>query len=191
VPGRGHDLGLGRTLKQRPVILGGNERGVAADHGQVRGVGKLPAAEVRVAQVPDLALGNQLMQCRDGLLDRGHRIRRVQLVQIDVVGAQPPQRLGHGPPDVGPAALGPRGRPVAHVSALVAELGGQDDLIPAPAEDLAERALGPAASAVGVGRVEQGDAGVDGRVHHRACPVEVQASAEVVTAEPGHRYHES
>jgi hypothetical protein len=73
----------------------------------------------------------------------------------------------------------------------MAELGGQDDLIPPPAEDLAERALGPAAAAVGVGRVEQGDAGVDGRVHHRACPVEVQAAAEVVTAEPGHRYHKS
>ena len=115
----------------------------------------------------------------------------MQLVQIDVVGAQPPQRLGHGPPDVGPAALGPGGRAVAHVRTLMAELGGQDDLVPASAEDLAERALRPAAFAVGVGRVEQGDAGVDGRVNHRARPVEVQASAEVVTAESGYRYHES
>src|SRR5580692_10483142 len=66
---------------------------------------------------------------RDGLLDRGHRIRRMQLVQVDVVGAQPPKRLGHSPPDVGPAAFSPRGPPVAHVSALVTELGGQDDLV--------------------------------------------------------------
>ncbi len=69
----------------------------------------------------------------------------------------------------------------------MAELRGQDDLVPALAEDLAERTLGPADPAISVRGVEQGDAGVEGRVHHRASPVHVEAAAEVVAAEPDDR----
>ena len=59
------------------------------------------------------------------------------------------------------------------------------------AEDLAERALGPAVSAINVRRVEQRDAGFDGCVHHGPRSVHVQPAAEVVTAEPGYGYHQS
>ena len=144
-----------------------------------------------MAQIPDLALGHQLVQRRERLGHRRHRIRGVQLVQVDVVGTQPPQRFRDGPPDVGSAALGPGGRAVTHVRALVAELRGQHDLIPAAAEDLAERALRAAAPAICVRGVEQGDTSVDGRVHHRARPVHVEAGAEVVAAEPQHRHQQS
>src|SRR5205807_385298 len=43
VPGGGGDLGLGTAVKQRPVVLGGYERGAAVPRGEVRGVGQLPA----------------------------------------------------------------------------------------------------------------------------------------------------
>ena len=191
MPGRGDDLRLGLALEQRPVVLRGDERRVAAAGREVRGVGQLPAGEVRVADVPDLALGDQLVQRGDGLLDRGHRVRDVLLVQVDVVGAQPAQRLGDRTPDVGAAALGAGRRPVPHVHALATELRGQHDLVTARAEDLAQGALGSSAPAICVRGVEQGDPGVDGRVHHRARPVHVEAAAEVVAAEPDDRHQQS
>ena len=84
-----------------------------------------------MAEVPDLALSHQLVQRGQGFLDRGDRVRDVLLVQVDVIGAQPPQRLGDRTPDVGATALGAGGRPVAHVHAPAAELGGQHDLVAA------------------------------------------------------------
>jgi hypothetical protein len=42
---------------------------------------------------------------------------------------------------------------------------------------------GAVRGAVDVGRVEQGDAGIEGGVHHRAGAVGVQLAAEVVAAE--------
>ena len=41
--------------------------------------------------VADLALGDELRQGADGVLDGGLRIDAVLVVQIDVVGAQPLQ----------------------------------------------------------------------------------------------------
>lgn len=45
-----------------------------------------------------------------------------------------------------------------------AELGGEDDLVPAALEGLPEVALGAAEAAVDVGGVEEGDARVEGGV---------------------------
>ena len=167
------------------MVLRGDERGAAG--ARVRGVRDLPAGQVRVPDVPDLALGHQLVERGDRLLDRGHRVRGVQLVQVDVVGPQPRERLLHRDLDVAAAALGARGRAVAHVRALVAELGREHDLVPAAREHLAEGELGPAVLAVGFGGVEERDARVDRRVDHRAGPLQVEAAAEVVAAEADHR----
>jgi hypothetical protein len=41
----------------------------------VGGVGDLPAVEVGVAQVADLALGDELVERGQGLVDRGDRYR--------------------------------------------------------------------------------------------------------------------
>ena len=127
----------------------------------------------------------QLVQRGQGLLDGGHRVRGVQLVQVDVVGLQPGEGLLHRGPDVAAAALGPGRRAVAHVAA--AELGGQHDPVPAPAQHLAEGELGGALPAVALGRVEERDALVDRRVDYRAGARGVQAAAEVVAAEADHR----
>ena len=110
-PGRGDHLGLGLPFEQRPVILRGDERLRACLPGQVRGVGDLPAGEVGVPEVADLTLGDQFAQRVQGLADGRDRIGRVQLVQVEIVGAEPAQRLLDGPADVGPAALGARRGP--------------------------------------------------------------------------------
>src|SRR5207302_2414505 len=88
-------------------------------------------------------------------------------------------------------ALRPRREPVPPATAAAAELAGQHHLVAARAEDFAQRALGAAAPAICVRRVEQGDPGVDGRVHHRARPVHVEAPAEVVATQPDDRYQQS
>jgi hypothetical protein len=59
------------------------------------------------ADVADLALGDQLGQRADGVLDRRVRVDAVLVVQVDVVGAQPAQRALDGGADVGGAAVEP------------------------------------------------------------------------------------
>src|SRR5207302_10060451 len=100
-----------------------------------------------------------------------HQVGDVQLVQVDVVGAQPAQGSGDGAADVGTPALRPGRGPVPHVHAAAAELGGQHHLVTARAEDLTQGPLRAAAPAICVRPVEQRDPGVDGGVHHRTRPV--------------------
>ncbi len=68
-----------------------------------------------------------------------------------------------------------------------AELRGEHDLIAATFENLAEEALASPASSVDLGGVEEGDARVDGGVHHEPRRLEVEATAEVVATEPDTR----
>ena len=134
----------------------------------VRGVRDLPAGQVGVPDVADLARGDQLIERGDGLLDRRQRVRRVQLVQVDVVGAQAPEGFLHGEPDVAPAALGAGRGAIPHVHPLVAELRREHHLVPAALENLAKSEFRAAVLAVHLGGVEERDAGVDGRVDHGA-----------------------
>ena len=80
------------------------------------------------AEVADLAGGDQLGHRPDGVLDGHARVRAVQVVQVDVVDAEPLERGVAGLRHV-------RGRAVdAHplpVPEDVAELGGQHDLVAA------------------------------------------------------------
>ena len=117
------------------------------------------------------------------------RIEAVDLVEVDPVGVQPPQRVLDRADD--PAArVAPLVRVLAH---RVVELGREDDVVaPAAGERLADDLLGLALP-VDVGGVDEVDAGVERRVddadrlvvvgvapraeHHRA-------EAEVVTETP-------
>src|SRR4029079_690644 len=88
----------------------------------------------------------------------------VELVDVDVVGLHSPEALVEGATDVErrqPALV----RPVAH---LAVDLGGEDGSLPSPTaggEPAAEDPLGATPLAVDVGRVEEVDAVVVGRVH--------------------------
>jgi hypothetical protein len=53
-----------------------------------------------MADVTDLARADQVGESAERLVDIGLRVRAVDLVQVDPVGAQPPQRvldLAHDP----------------------------------------------------------------------------------------------
>jgi len=107
----------------------------------------------------------------------------MELVEVDPVGLEAPERVLDGAHDVAARAafqlLG-----VVHDHA---ELRRQHDLLAPVAEHLAHQRLRAAALAVDVGGVEERDAEVDRLVDDLARRLEVEAAAEVVAAEADDR----
>ncbi|GAB3974550.1 hypothetical protein GCM10029978_056450 [Actinoallomurus acanthiterrae] len=137
-----------------------------------------------------LALGDQLIERAERLLDRGDAVGLVVLVQVDAVGAQPAQRLLHGVPHVPRRAA--RAVPVGLLAHAHAELRGQHDLVAVALERDAEQTFAvagrrAAVRAVDVGGVEQGDPGVQRRVHDGAGAVLVEPGGDVVAAQADRR----
>src|SRR6202042_1624098 len=64
------------------------------------GLGDMPPREVRRPDVDDLALGAQDLHGLPDLVPRRAAVHVMHLVQVDVVGPQPPQRVLAGPADV-------------------------------------------------------------------------------------------
>jgi hypothetical protein len=154
-PQQRQDRRLGVTGPQGVLRLQGGD--------PVDGVGAADGVHPRLGQadVADLALGDQLGQGADGVLDRGVGVDAVLVVQVDVVGAEPPQGAVDRGADVGRAAV-----EVAGAAAGVgdhAELGRHHDLVAAAVDGAAEEFLvgvGP----VDLGGVEQGNTEVEGSV---------------------------
>ena len=135
------------------------------------GLGDVPAGEVRRADVEDLALLAQDLHRLPDLVPRRGPVDVVHLVEVDVVGLQPPQRRVAGPADVQRGELRVVG-PVAHVAV---ELGREDRTL-APSAALGEPApddlLGDALAllpAVDVRGVEEVDAVLVRAVHDRVA----------------------
>ena len=110
------------------------------------------------AQVADLTGGHQLGQCPPGVLHRHRGVHPVLVVEVDVVDPEPLERRVARPPHVVGPAVHADERAVR--SALVAELGGQRHLVPAPGDGPAHQPLVGERS-VHVGRVQEGDARVE------------------------------
>ena len=105
-----------------------------------QGLGQHPGLKVRAADIADLALPYHVVERRQSLVDRSVKIRRVHLIEVDVVGLQPAQTLVYGGQDVfaGQAAiirLGSHGAPA---------LGGQDNLLASALEPFSDNVLGAA-----------------------------------------------
>ena len=180
---RRDDLVLDASIEQAVLVLRADEPGQVGGPRRPVRVRDLPAGEVGVAQVADLAGADQVVQRGQRLVDRGARVGLVHLVEVDVVGPQPAQRRLEGADHVPPGAAGVEVVAVqaAHVHA---ELGGQHHLVAAALECGAEALLGAAVwGAVDVGGVEQGDSRVERRVHDLAGAVDVELAAEVVAAD--------
>ena len=130
----------------------------------------------------DLALGDELGQGADGLLDGGLRVDAVLVVQVDVVGAEPLQGALDRGADVRRAAVEDAG--AATGVRDDAELRGQHHLVAAVLDGPADQFL------VGVGTVDLG--GVEVRDAEVQRPVDganrlgVAACSDVVVA--GHRH---
>jgi hypothetical protein len=132
------------------------------------------------AEVADLADARQVGKGAEGFLEAGVPVWAVDLVQVDVVGAEATEAVVEGLGEVAPGRTA-RQRVVVQ---RVAGLGGEDDVVAALAEGLAEEGLG-LAKAVAVGGVEEADAGVEGLADELvgAGLVDVAPCAEVHRAE--------
>src|ERR1700722_13536771 len=111
----------------------------------------------------------------------------MELVQVDVVGLQSMEAVLDRPADVPPGAASDTGA-LAHVPA---PLGSENHLVPPALQHLAQDGLGPPAVAVDVGRVEQCDPGVDGRVDDLPRLLEPDPHPEVVAPETDDRHGET
>ena len=111
--------------------------GDVASVGRPARLDELAGRERRRAPRPDLAGPHEVGERVDRLLDRRVRVRAVDLVQVDVIGAQPPQA-----PFDGPADPPPRVAPLVRVrSHPTVELGGQHDVVPSSLQGLADDLL--------------------------------------------------
>ena len=118
-------------------------------------------AASEMPEVPHLAGPHDLGEGAPRLLDRHRTVDPVLVVEVDVVDPQPLEGGVDGPADVVGAAVD--ADPAAVLAALVAELGGQHDLV-APAGDRLAHQLLVGERPVHVGGVEEGHAEVQGAV---------------------------
>ncbi len=142
------------------MVLHGREACPAVPLLEVQGLGELPGVHRGRAEIAGLPGLHHVVQRLQGLLQRRPVVVPVDHVDVDVVGAQPPQAgvdLGHDRLAGQAAAVGAAG---AHG---VADLGGDDDVVAVrvvlqgAAEDLLAGAVG-----VHVRGVEEVDARFEG-----------------------------
>ena len=161
-----------------------------ACRGGALGEGHVPGGEVAAADVADLALADQLLHRLPDLLPRRRPVDVVHLIQVDVIGLQPPQARLAGPPDV----VGRQPAVVRAESHRLVHLRGQDDVVAVPAalQPPADGLLRDAVpllhvrrlrAAVDVGGVEEVDARIDRGVHDREAARLVHGETEVHRAE--------
>ncbi len=151
---RGRDeFDLDTAFQQVVMVLSRNEARCTGRARGPLGVGDLPGREVRRTHVADLALAHYLVESGQRLLDRGERVRAVELEKIYVVGLQPAKRTFHGFADVPARSTGIEVGSV-HPTHVVTELGGEDHLVAPGPQDMAEQGLRTALVAICVRRVE-------------------------------------
>ena len=138
------------------------------------------SVEVGAAELTNLPRGDEGLQCRNGVFEGSGGVGKVQLVEIDVVGAEPAKRRFAGRGDV----VGV-GTPLDVGKAFVethAEFRGNGDGCSARTQGTTQKDL-RLGLAVGVGGVKEGDAVVEGGVHHVVSAGLIESNAEVVAAQ--------
>ena len=191
IEGQRHQLPFVIAADQRVIGLVGDVAGQAVLFRNRQRLHQVPAGEVRAADVADLAGAHQIVERAQHLLDGRQGVEAVQLIEVDVVGAQPPQAGLDGPNQV----MARRADVVGPRAGAKRPLGGDDHLIAAALDRLAQDLLGHAAR-VDVGRVEHGEAGFEADIdeprglgHVAVAPglEELVAAAERAGAEAQHR----
>ena len=148
-------LDLGHAV--HGVVIGlADDRAVDADVvADVADLGDAPGAVIRDAEIAHLALAHQVAHRAHRLLQRRRMVLLVQIIDVDVVGAEPLQafvgRLQHPAPRQ-PAAIG-------IVADRVGEFCREDPVVPVVGNGAADHLLGLAAI-IGVRGVDEVDAGL-------------------------------
>src|SRR5208283_811093 len=183
----GDEFAFDAAVEQVVLVLRGDVRGKSAAARYPERIDGLPRGEVTASDIAHLAGADEIVQRLERFLLRRLRVRRVNLIQIDIVSAQPfKARLGRR--DDVAARRAAQVRTVAHRHA---KFGRDDDLATAISERLAEQLFGAAPIAVYVGGVEQRDAVVERLMHHGARLLRVASHAKVVASQSDRRNLES
>lgn len=164
----------------------GPENLAAAD-----GAGDLVGEEVGAADVADFARADEVIERPEGFVDGGVGVGAVELVEVDVVGAEPAEGGVDGVEDVlSGVALVPGERADAAEA-----FGGEDDALAIagagepPSENLFGSALCPGRGSewVDVGGIDEGDAALEGAVQdgERGGLVALEAEGHGAEAEAG------
>jgi hypothetical protein len=152
----------------------GAETPQATTLGDVMRLDDLIGREGRTAEGADFPLVYEVAEHRQRLLDIGRGVGAMDLVQVDPVGAQAPEavldRLEDPTPRVAAA--------VAAFTHLEVHLGGEHDLVTAPAQRLAHDLLGLTVG-VRVGGVDEVDALVERGVDDAGAVVVVGVTGRV------------
>ena len=154
-----HHLALLFPVHQVVVVLHGHEARPSVPLRDRQHLHQLPRVHRAGPQVEHLPLAHQLVQRGERLLDRRVRVRPVDLVEVDPLHPEPPQRGLARLDDVlpgQPAPVRPRSHPHLH-------LGGDDRLV--TRGELAHPLAGDLlahAERIHVRRVEEVDAELDG-----------------------------
>src|SRR3954470_6427876 len=141
----------------------------------------LPGGEVRDAPIRDLPGAQEVVHRADRLVDRHFEIWLVQVVQVDLLDAEPREALVAGVANASgsEAFRGALADPRPH-------LGGDASFLASSAQRPAQDLLGLAV-VVGVGSVENGNAPVEGAVDDATCLFFWRPLAEVHGADDNRR----
>jgi hypothetical protein len=132
----------------------------------VEHLGELPGIHRGGADIAGLACLDDIVQRLQRLLDRRRIVEAVDLVEIDVVGAEAAQAVV----DLVEDRLARQAGAVGAGPHAVEHLGGEHDLVaPGEVPDRAADDLLGGAVGIGVGRVEEIDAEVDRLLDQRAA----------------------
>ena len=147
------------------MVLHRDEARPAVPLGHLEQTGELPGIHARGAEVARLARTHDVVERFEGLLNRGVRVEPMDLVEVDVVGAEPTERGVDGVEEMlagQPAVV----RTVTHGEE---GLGRDDDLRPGAevAHGATENLLADSVG-VHVGGVEEVDARLNGALDERA-----------------------
>src|SRR5215211_1007791 len=126
---RGDQLQLHGSLGEVVQALLGCQTHEVACRGGALGEGHVPAGEVPAADVADLALADQLLHRLPDLRPRRGPVDVVHLVQVDVIGLQPPHARLAGAANV----VGRQSAVVRAESHRLVHLRRQDDVVAVPA----------------------------------------------------------
>src|SRR5262245_23772261 len=175
---RGEAVALDPPHEEVVLVLAGDDGREPRAPRRPHRVDHLPRGEVRDPDVADAPGAHEVVEGPERLLDRSQRIGPVELVEVDPVGAEAAEAVldrGHDP--------APRRAPLLAVVHRHAKFGGEDDVLPAGAEGVAEDLLRAAAVSVDVRGVEERDPEIERLRDHGARAGAVDPAPEVVAAE--------